>query len=69
MVEIVLRPFERSDFVRLFDFNEAAIRCYEKCGFVKERLLRDARRVGNEYWSLYIMSILETEWGRSGRRG
>jgi RimJ/RimL family protein N-acetyltransferase len=53
----------------VFDFNEAAIRCYEKCGFVKERLLRDARRVGNEYWSLYIMSILETEWGRSGRRG
>lgn len=46
----------------VFDFNEAAIRCYEKCGFVKEGLLRDARRVGNEYWSLYIMSILESEW-------
>ena len=46
----------------VFDFNEAAIRCYEKCGFVKEGLLRDARRVGNVYWSLYIMSILESEW-------
>jgi len=53
----------------VFDFNEAAIRCYEKCGFVKEGLLRDARRVGSEYWSLYIMSILESEWGRSARRG
>jgi RimJ/RimL family protein N-acetyltransferase len=46
----------------VFDFNEAAIRCYEKCGFVKEELLRDARRVDNEYWSLYIMGILESGW-------
>lgn len=51
----------RIDLV-VFDFNEAALRCYERVGFVKEGRLRDARRIGSEYWSLYQMSILEHEW-------
>lgn len=46
----------------VFDFNEGAIRCYEKAGFRKEGLLRDARRVGARYWSLYEMSILSHEY-------
>lgn len=46
----------------VFDFNQSAIRCYEKVGFVKEGLLRDSRKVGNCYWSLYEMSILEEDW-------
>lgn len=49
----------------VFDFNASAIRCYEKSGFVKEGLLRDARKHGVEYWSLWEMSILEDEWRRS----
>lgn len=48
--------------LRVFDFNKPAIKCYEKCGFKKEGLLRDARKWGNGYWSLYQMSILEQEW-------
>ncbi|MBA4601072.1 GNAT family N-acetyltransferase [Thermoactinomyces mirandus] len=48
--------------LRVFDFNKQAIKCYEKCGFKKEGLLRDARKCGNGYWSLYQMSILEQEW-------
>jgi len=51
----------RIDLV-VFDFNRAAIQCYERVGFVKEGQLRDARRIGAEYWSLYQMSILEQEW-------
>ena len=51
----------RIDLV-VFDFNKAAIRCYEKLGFVKEGHLREVRRIGGEYWSLYQMSILECEW-------
>lgn len=51
----------RIDLV-VFDFNAAAIRCYERVGFVKEGRLRDARRIGSEYWSLDQMSILEHEW-------
>jgi RimJ/RimL family protein N-acetyltransferase len=46
----------------VFDFNQAAIRLYEKVGFVKEGHIREARRLGNDYWSHYVMSILEHEW-------
>lgn len=46
----------------VYDFNQLAIRCYEKVGLVKEGLLRDSRKVGNCYWSLCEMSILEEEW-------
>ncbi|MED3912699.1 GNAT family N-acetyltransferase [Peribacillus simplex] len=46
----------------VFDFNTSAIACYEKEGFVKEGLLRDSRKIGDAYWSLWEMSILENEW-------
>ncbi len=46
----------------VFDFNFPAIQCYEKAGFVKEGHLREARRIKDEYWSSYLMSILEDEW-------
>jgi RimJ/RimL family protein N-acetyltransferase len=52
----------------VFDFNSAAIACYERAGFVKEGRLRDARRFGDEYWSLIQMGILEQEW-RAGKAG
>jgi RimJ/RimL family protein N-acetyltransferase len=46
----------------VFDFNLAAIKCYERCGFVKEGILRDRRKVGNEYWSLIPMSMKKGEY-------
>lgn len=46
----------------VFDFNESAIRSYEKVGFIKDGLLRDVRKMDDEYWSLWEMSILEDEW-------
>ncbi len=67
----MVRPILRLAFAELrlhrvdllvFDFNRAAIRCYEAEGFVHEGHLRDARRVGNAVWSLELMSILESEW-------
>jgi RimJ/RimL family protein N-acetyltransferase len=62
----------RIDLV-VFDFNTAAIACYEKAGFVVEGRLREARRLGDEYWTLVQMSILEEEWraraGASSREG
>ncbi|WP_152657984.1 GNAT family N-acetyltransferase [Oceanobacillus sp. CFH 90083] len=49
----------------VFAFNESAIKSYEKVGFVKEGLLRDVRKVGDEYWSLWEMSMLESEWRKT----
>jgi RimJ/RimL family protein N-acetyltransferase len=46
----------------VFDFNTAAIACYEKAGFNKEALLRNARKNGEEYWSLWEMDVLAEEW-------
>ena len=51
----------RIDLV-VFEFNKAAISCYKNVGFIIEGRLREARRIGNQYWTLYIMSILENEW-------
>jgi RimJ/RimL family protein N-acetyltransferase len=56
----------RIDLV-VFDFNLAAIACYEKAGFVREGHIRDARRMGDRYWSLYQMSMLEDEWKNGPR--
>ncbi|WP_035568103.1 GNAT family N-acetyltransferase [Hymenobacter sp. IS2118] len=46
----------------VYDFNQAAVNCYLKAGFVQEGLLRDVVRHDEEYWSLIEMGILETEW-------
>jgi RimJ/RimL family protein N-acetyltransferase len=66
MVEILKIAFDELKLHRVslgvFDFNVAAIACYEKAGFIKEGLIRDSRKIGDEYWSLWEMSILENEW-------
>lgn len=46
----------------VFDFNSSAIACYEKVGFQREGILRDYRKIGNKYWNLIEMSMLEHEW-------
>ncbi|WP_276256910.1 GNAT family N-acetyltransferase [Halomontanus rarus] len=51
--------------LRVFDFNESAITCYEKVGFTREGTLREARRHEDEYWTLVQMSVLEDEWRTS----
>ena len=42
----------------VYDFNKQAIKCYEKCGFQIEGLLKENIKFENEYWSTYNMSIL-----------
>lgn len=46
----------------VYDFNTSAISCYEKTVFVKEGLLRESKKVGETYWNLWEMSMLEYEW-------
>ncbi|MBM7703937.1 GNAT family N-acetyltransferase [Metabacillus iocasae] len=66
MKEIVKFGFEELGLHRIslgvFDFNEQAVRAYEKVGFVREGLFRDVRKMDETYWSLIEMSILEDEW-------
>jgi RimJ/RimL family protein N-acetyltransferase len=48
--------------LQVYAFNTRAIACYENGGFVKEGVPRKFRQVGEEYWDLVWMSILEEEW-------
>ena len=67
MVEAILRVgFEQLGLHRIdlgvYDFNTAALRCYEKAGMQREGCSRDVLRYENEYWSLVEMSMLAPEW-------
>ncbi|GAA4369265.1 GNAT family protein [Hymenobacter saemangeumensis] len=53
----------------VYDFNEAAIRCYLKAGFKQEGLMRDVVKHGDEYWSMVEMGILEDEWRAMKKAG
>ena len=46
----------------VYTFNEAGIRCYKKCGFKTDGVLRDIKKRGDSFWSMVEMSILEDEW-------
>ena len=46
----------------VFDFNNAAIKCYTQVGFVLERTSRESAKVGGSYWNCYLMSILRKDW-------
>lgn len=41
----------------VFTFNTPAIRCYEKLGFIQERMLKNARKHGEDYWDLIEMAV------------
>jgi RimJ/RimL family protein N-acetyltransferase len=53
----------------VFDFNRAAIAAYEHAGMTIEGRLRDVRKVGDQFWSVYQMSMLEDEWRSREWRG
>ncbi|RMH27287.1 MAG: N-acetyltransferase [Candidatus Hydrogenedentota bacterium] len=42
--------------------NQRGIRAYEKAGFVREGLLREAMMHNGKYCDFYVMGILEHEW-------
>jgi len=67
MVEEVLKfGFEQLGLHRIslgvFHSNLTALRVYERIGFRQEGVLRDIKKVGENYWSLIEMSMLEHEW-------
>lgn len=46
--------------------NVRAIRCYEKCGFVREGLLREHRVVEGRYVNTIAMAVLAQDWKARG---
>jgi RimJ/RimL family protein N-acetyltransferase len=46
----------------VFDFNRAAIRCYEKLGFSQYEFRKDARQFEGEFWSLIMMKLSKDVW-------
>ncbi len=44
--------------------NARGIRCYEKCGFVREGLLRAHRLRHGQPLNMIVMGVLREEWGR-----
>lgn len=49
-------------FLRVYEINPRAVRCYEKVGFVHEGSQRQAVYQEGEYSDLLMMSILKNEW-------
>ncbi|OQY35129.1 MAG: hypothetical protein B6243_04965 [Anaerolineaceae bacterium 4572_5.2] len=49
-------------YLRVHADNPRAIRAYEKTGFVKEGVLRQAHFFEGEYVDVWLMSVLRSEW-------
>jgi|SRR4030095_6031006 len=47
--------------LRVYSQNTSAIKCYEKCGFVKEACLREAAKFEDEYWDVMVYSMLRED--------
>lgn len=48
--------------LKVLDYNLRGIRCYEKCGFKKDGVLRESAFIEGQYYSDIIMSILDYEY-------
>ncbi len=48
--------------LRVYSFNTAALRCYERTGLVREGLLRQAQRLGDQVWDTLMYGMLREEW-------
>ncbi len=49
-------------YLRVFETNLRGIKAYDKVGFVKEGVLRQAHFALGRYVNVWIMSILRSEW-------
>ena len=49
-------------YLRVYDFNQRAIRCYEKCGFQTEGRLRQHMYRNGAWHDEIIMGVLRDEF-------
>ena len=50
----------------VYEYNERAIRIYDRIGFTKEGVLRQENYREGRYWDTWVMSILREEWKKEG---
>jgi RimJ/RimL family protein N-acetyltransferase len=48
--------------LNVFDYNQRAIKSYEKCGFKREGVLREDHFARGKYHNTIVMGILESEY-------
>ncbi len=48
--------------LKVLDYNKRGIRCYEKCGFKIDGVLRESAFIDGQFFSDIVMSILENEY-------
>jgi RimJ/RimL family protein N-acetyltransferase len=69
---VIERGFSDPDMERIelnvYSFNTAALRTYEKLGFVREGMRRSSVRVGKERWDTVMMGLLRSEYPASGEK-
>jgi RimJ/RimL family protein N-acetyltransferase len=53
----------------VFEFNERAIRAYERCGFVVEGRARESIWRDGRWWDELAMSVLDSDWRRLREEG
>ncbi len=49
-------------WLHVYDYNQRAIRSYEKCGFRREGVLREQRYWSGGYHDIVVMGIVESEY-------
>lgn len=49
-------------FLRVLDYNTRAIRCYEKCGFIREGTDREGALINGVYCSDIYMGIIKSDY-------
>jgi len=47
--------------------NPRAVRCYEKCGFIREGLLRQESYVDGKYRDVFMMALLRADYDAAAR--
>ncbi|WP_421836806.1 GNAT family N-acetyltransferase [Novosphingobium sp.] len=63
---VVDKAFAKAEIARVelkvYTWNQPAIRVYERLGFRMEGIRRSSARVGKERWDTAIMGLLRGEW-------